>query len=169
MRETAEDVAQLQRLLDDSAAAAGEHLRTIFQSEARPFAQELLTELDAVFEFHVGVLTGAGAPLVAPLDGIFFRGRIWFGFPGGSLRAGLIRKDPRISASYQKGESFAFIVHGQAVEVREDAPEFQDYFDCVQALYTNLYGPKWVDWYRERKREGEFNGYIEARRLFAKR
>lgn len=169
MNETKSDIAILQQLLDSSREVAGSHLLSIFTDEAQMSASELVAELDSVFEMHIGLVSSEGAPLVAPIDGLLFKGRIWFGFPGPSLRAILIRKDPRVSASFQRGESFAFIVHGTAVEIREDDKLYPEYFNCVKTVYTNLYGPEWIDWYYKQDNVGGWSGYINARRMFVKR
>ena len=168
MHETIEDIESLQDIQDKSRLVAGKHLRSIFSDEIQMSSVDLISELDSVFEMHVSLLTTDGSPLVAPVDGILFKGKIWFGFPGPSVRAKLIRHDPRISASYQRGKSFAFIVHGQAVEVEEKDSMFAEYFDCLKRLYTGLYGPKWIDWYHKQEKAGEFNGFIDPRRMFVK-
>ena len=48
--ETPEDIAELQRLLDASHAAAGPHLREIFSDERRVAAADLL-EPERMFTF----------------------------------------------------------------------------------------------------------------------
>ena len=169
MHETIEDIESLQDILDKSRVVGGRHLGSIFSDDVQMSSVDLIAELDSVFEMHVGCLTTDGSPLVAPVDGILFKGKIWFGFPGPAVRAKLIRQDPRISASYQRGKSFAFIVHGQAVEVEETGSLFAEYFDCLKGLYTGLYGPRWIDWYHKQEKTGGYNGFIEPRRMFAKR
>src|SRR5437588_11795132 len=121
MHESKDDLDQLRGLLDQSYAGAGEHLRSIFDGPARLSAEELAAGLDGIFEMHLATLAGDGAPLVAPIDGIFFRGEVFFGLPAESVRIRLVRRDPRVSASYTR-ESFAFIVHGRAREVDEASP-----------------------------------------------
>ena len=81
MEETAADVARLQELLDASASSSGTHLRTAFGQETRPSASHVASSLAGIFEMHLAVVTSAGAPLVAPIDGIFYRGRVWVGVP----------------------------------------------------------------------------------------
>ena len=49
MHETAEDLAYLQRALDESYAAAGEHLRSIFVPDQRSSAEDLVARLTGVF------------------------------------------------------------------------------------------------------------------------
>ena len=169
MRESSHDLAQLQEILDQSLEESGAHLRSIFSPESRLNASELVAEFDGVFEMHIGVLTGEGAPLVAPVDGVFYRGFVCFGFPGASLRSRLIRKDGRVSASYQNEKGGAFIVHGEAIALEEEAAFFEGYADAITHVYSELYGERWKDWYERRDKRGEYNGFIKPRSMFAKR
>ena len=173
MLESKADLRELQQLLDRSHANAGEHLRAIFDAEHLLSAEELVEALVGVFEMHMATVAGDGAPLVAPLDGIFFKGKVWFGFPPRSLRARLVRRDPRLSASYTKPPSLAFIVHGRANELDETNPDFAEYEGLMRELYVALYGPGWIDWYERQRRDTSagagFNGWIEPRIMFAKR
>jgi hypothetical protein len=167
MRESAADVEELQHLLNRSRAAAGAHLRLIFDDEHTLLAPDLIAELGGIFEMHLATVAGDGAPLVAPLDGIFFRGRVWFGLPGGSVRARLVRREPRVSASYTKG-SFAFVVHGTAREARS-GDRLEEYDAVIRELYVAAYGEGWIEWRAHQRRATEFTGWIEPRRMFVKR
>jgi hypothetical protein len=125
----------------------------------------------SIFEMHLAVITSDGAPLVAPIDGVFFKGKVWFGLPAAALRARLVRRGPRVSASYTRGESFAFVVHGVAREVSELDPQFAPYSAYTQELYVNAYGPGWIKWHeKNRGNAGEqYSGFIEPTRMFVKR
>jgi hypothetical protein len=167
MRESEADMAVLQTLLDRSFAEAGAHLRSIFDEAHRPSAAELAQTLDGIVEIHLATVAHDGAPLVAPVDAIFFRGKVWFGLPPESVRSRLVRRDPRVSASYTN-ESFAFIVHGVANEIVEVVEEFDQ---LVRELYVAQFGPGWIQWHEHRQRElgPGYNGWIEPRVMFVKR
>jgi hypothetical protein len=172
VRETAEDLAELQRILDESHTSAGPHLRGIFSDTQRMTAQELVDTLDGVFEMHLAAVTASGAPLVAPVDGLLFHGKVWFGLPPASVRARLLRRDPRVSASYVAG-SFGLIVHGTACPLEPGSSLAQEFDELVVEAYSRLYGPGWIEW-RERQQQEQdpsaaFGGWIEPRRMFAKR
>jgi hypothetical protein len=157
--------------LDRSIDVAGPHLRSVFADENRLTAEALVATLDGIFEMHVATVTATGAPLVAPTDGILFRGKIWFGLPACAVHARLLRRDPRVSASYSR-DSFAFIVHGAATEVDEASDLLRDYEAVLRDLYVAQYGAGWSDSYEELRRQrrgSSFTGYIEPRRMFAKR
>lgn len=171
VHETPDDLRRLQRMLDRSFASVGDHLGSIFSAGSRLDAADLVARLDdGIVEMHLAAVTTDGAPLVAPLDAIFFQGRVWFGLPAGSVRSRLVRQDPRVSASYTDG-SFAFIVHGTAVEVTADDPGWPAYEKLLRDLYVAQYGPGWIDWYEQRRAQDNdeaFGGYIEPRVFFAK-
>jgi hypothetical protein len=164
MRETAEELESLQALLDDSFARSGEHLRDAFQQNKRPTAAQLVAALPDIFEMHLAVVTRAGAPLVAPIDGLLLHGRVWFGLPGQSLRASIVRREPRVSASFV-GEGIALIVHGTAV-----ATETSEFEEVCRDLYVARYGPAFLEWQQTQQAKpapAGFGGYIEPRVMFA--
>lgn len=169
VRESDTDLARLQAVLDRSLDGAGDHLRSIFGEHALT-AEALVAELDGIFEMHLATVTTAGAPLVAPVDGILFRGKVWFGLPQGAVRARLVRRDPRVSASYARG-TFAFIMHGVAREVDESSESWGEYETLLRDLYVAQYGPDWISWYKDLRIQSRglaFTGYIEPRVIFAK-
>lgn len=79
MRETSEELKQLQRLLDASAQTAGPHLRDIMTDDRRLTAAELSDELHGMRLLVLGTATADGRPLVGPVDGYFIHGAFWFG------------------------------------------------------------------------------------------
>lgn len=169
MRETEDDLDALQRLLDASFAGSGEHLRTAFDQEHRLAAAELVDALAGLFEMHLAVLTSSGDPMVAPVDGFVLRGRICLGLPKSSVRARLLRRDPRVSVSFNS-EAVAFIAHGRFVEVTEGHPMFDVFEETSRQLYIDRYGD-WFGPWLDRRLEVEGRGvagYVEPRVLFAK-
>ena len=121
MHETAADLLALQQLLDASYARAGAHLRSIWGPETRLGAERLSAELPGVQVLDLATVTPRGEPRVAPVDGLFFRGRFWFGSAEDSLRFRNIRANPAVSGAVTKGlETFLVIVHGRAV--RDGSP-----------------------------------------------
>jgi hypothetical protein len=165
MNETDADLEELQRRLDESAAAGGAHLRKIFEDERRPSAAELCAHFEGIVEVHLACTTADGAPLVAPIDAIFFRGHLWIGLPAASVRAGLVRRDPRVSVSSNE-RGLAVIVHGR---LAPGPDEQQAEFDSVlRDLYEAQYGDWWVDWFNGLDHSGDVGGRVEPRRIFAR-
>ena len=139
--ETPEDLAELQRLLDESHAAAGTHLLRIFSDERRVSSADLPERLAGIQVLALATVTAAGEPRVAPVDGHFYRGRFYFGSAADSLRFRNIRERPSVSATVTHGEEFAVVVHGNAVEVDPRAPENSDF----RAFLDEQYKGDWVD------------------------
>ena len=167
MRETEDDLRTLSRLLDESYASAGEHLRSIFTPERRMSAEEVVRTLRGVFVLHLGTVTSSGQPRVAPIDGLFLRGRLWFGVPPGAVRIAHLRARPSVSACYTLGEELCVIVHGTAREIREGEPTYAEY----ETYGREAYGAEiWDYWSKEhyRDRQGtDFTAWIDADRMYA--
>ncbi len=159
----------MDRVLDASFAGSGEHLRSAFDQEHRLSAREFTARLPGLFEMHLAVVTGDGAPLVAPVDGYLFRGRVCLGLPQQSARARLIRNDARVSASFD-AEHVSFIVHGAFVEVDEGHEWWAGFDERTRRLYTDQLGDWFDEWLDDKiEREGRgTSGYIEPRVMFAK-
>jgi len=150
----------LQRLLDESQRAAGEHLRGIFSEQRRLSARQVSDLLTGVQVLDLATVSAAGQPLVAPVDGLFFHGRFYFGSSPESVRFRHIRRRPRVSAAHTRGEELAVIVHGSAHLVDTAAPENAEFREHL----LRVYGPGWVDW-----GAGSLYARIEPRKMFAVR
>jgi hypothetical protein len=136
MHETDDDLTALQRLLDASYARAGEHLRSIWEEDSRLDARQLCDELVGVQVLDLATVTPRGEPRVAPVDGFFFRGHLWFGSADNSLRFRNIRANPAVSgAIIRGGETFPVIVHGRATETDPRGPEAGGFADYVRSVY----------------------------------
>lgn len=124
MYETAEDRRALQRLLDQSYARAGSHLRSIWGRETCLDTDSLIEELAGVQLLDLATVTARGEPRVAPVDGLFFRGHFWFGSADNSARFRNIRANPAVSGAVTRGlETFLVLVHGRAVETDPRGPD----------------------------------------------
>ena len=155
--ETEEELRELQRLLDESHAASGEHLRRIFSDERRVPAVELPARLKGAQVLHLATVTARGEPRVAPVDGHFYRARFWFGSAPDSMRFRHIRARPQVSATITHGEEFAVVIHGTARQIAlADEPGFRDHL-------VDTYGPEWIDSPQAR---GASFAWIEPAKMF---
>lgn len=143
MRETVDDIATLQALLDSSQASAGPHLRSIITAERRLTAGALAARLTGMRLLALATVTADGRPIVAPVDGIFYRGRFHFGTAPDALRLRHIRHRPQVSATHLPGEELAVTVHGRAAEIDLAAPEQADFRRVLLDIYTPRYGAAW--------------------------
>ncbi|MEN2421302.1 pyridoxamine 5'-phosphate oxidase family protein [Streptomyces rimosus] len=117
MHETPEDMKRLQRLLDDSYAAAGPYLRSVIAAERRLDAEGVVAEMGTLRVMALATTTSGGEPRIGPVDGLFYRGRLYFYSGVGSLRFRHLRARPAVSASVIDGERLQITVHGRAAEV----------------------------------------------------
>jgi nitroimidazol reductase NimA-like FMN-containing flavoprotein (pyridoxamine 5'-phosphate oxidase superfamily) len=160
MHETAEDLARVQELLDRSAAGAGRHLREVITPERRLSAEELVARLAGMRLLALATVTAGGRPLVAPVDGIFYRGAFYFGSAPDSVRFRHLRQRPWVSATHLPGEELAVTVHGRAVEIDVRAPEQAGFRQTLLDIYVPRYGPEW---------EGFLDGDTSYARIDAER
>jgi hypothetical protein len=160
MRETAEDLAALQELLDRSYERAGSHLRRIHTPERRLTAEQVAERLTGMRLLALATATRDGRPVVGPVDGIFFRGAFHFGSAPDSLRFRHIRARPHVSATHLPGEELAVTVHGHAVPVDHGAGPFRE---TLLEIYVPRYGAAWE---REFLDTGPVYARIEAERMF---
>jgi nitroimidazol reductase NimA-like FMN-containing flavoprotein (pyridoxamine 5'-phosphate oxidase superfamily) len=142
MHETPEELAELQRLLDASHDAANAHMRSIFAPERRATAAETAQLLRGACVLALATIAPDGAPRVAPVDGLFFRGRFTFSTSPASARMRSIRRDARVSANYNRGEEFCVIVHGTAREIDQSSA----WGLALRDYNREVYGPTWDSW-----------------------
>jgi nitroimidazol reductase NimA-like FMN-containing flavoprotein (pyridoxamine 5'-phosphate oxidase superfamily) len=166
VRETAQDLKRLERTLDESLAAAGPHLRSVFSDERRMSPEQIVRALRGVFVLDLATIDASGAPLVSPIDGLFYRGHFWFGFPAGAARIQHVRARPRVSAAYTLGEDLCILAHGRAHEVRESDPEHAAYLEYAREVYTPEIWDYWQKQYEHHK-GGGLTAWIEPRRMYA--
>ena len=141
--ESDDDLETLQRLLDDSYAAAGEHLRRIITSERRLTASEVAARLAGMRLLVVATVTGDGRPIAGPVDGIFYRGSFHFGSAPDSVRFRHIRRRPHVSATHLPGEELSVTVHGRAVPLDVKAPEHAGFRSTLLEIYVPRFGEGW--------------------------
>jgi hypothetical protein len=115
VRETPEDLVWLQRLLDDSYARAGQHLRAIHTAQARLSAEQVLQRLDGMRVFVLATVSADGRPLTGPVDTYLAAGRLHFGTSPDAIRARHLALNPAVSATYVEGEGLVVTVHGRVV------------------------------------------------------
>ncbi len=162
MYETDEDLATLRRLLDDSYAAAGPHLRRIITAERRLPAEEVASRLQGMSLLALATVTADGRPIVGPVDGIFYRGAFHFGSAPDSVRFRHIHRRPHVSATHLPGEELSVTVHGRAVPIDVNAAEHAGYRTALLEVYVPRYGAEWEQFLDS----GVAYARIEADRMF---
>jgi hypothetical protein len=117
VHETPEDLEELRAVLERSYASAGEHLLSIHSDRWRLGAEQIVERLTGMVILSLATVSSKGQPVIAPVDGMFYRGRFWFGSSPASVRATHIKRNPNVSAGHIEGEQLAVIAHGTALEV----------------------------------------------------
>ncbi len=143
MHERPDDLAELQRVIDASFAAAGSHLLGIATSERRLDAEQLAQHLTGMRLLVLATATRDGRPINGPVDGVFYRGRFHFGSSPRSLRFRHLRERPAVSATHLPGEHLAVTVHGDAELLDVHAPEHAEFKQTLLDIYTPRYGDEW--------------------------
>jgi hypothetical protein len=144
MHETPEELAALQRLLDESYESAGRHLRSIITPQRRLTAGQVCEELQGMTLLALATVTADCAPLIGPVDGHFLHGKFWFGSAPHSVRFQHIRKRPQVSATHIRGEQLVVTVHGVAVEIDVTTGEYEFLHDHFRTVYPDF--DSWGFW-----------------------
>jgi nitroimidazol reductase NimA-like FMN-containing flavoprotein (pyridoxamine 5'-phosphate oxidase superfamily) len=162
MNETPDDLDRLQRLLDESYAAGGTHLREVITQERRLDAAALAARLDGMKLLVLATGTADGRPICGPVDGIFYRGSFHFGSSPESIRFRHIRQRPAVSATHLDGEEFSVTVHGTATEIDLKAREHAAFRRALLDVYVPRYGAGWEQFIDS----GPVYARIDAKRMF---
>ena len=160
MHETPDDLAALQKLLDESYERSGAHLQRIISPERRLSAEQVSERLTGMCLLALATATADGRPIVGPVDGIFYRGAFHFGSAPDSVRFRHIYKRPHVSATHLPGEELAVTVHGRAVPIDIATDPFRQ---ALLDVYVPRYGPEWEHTFLAR---GPQYARIEADRMF---
>ena len=143
MHESPQELAALQSLLDESMEEAGPHLSSVITSERRLTAAEVCDRLVGMRLLALATVTADGRPLVGPVDGIFYRGRFYFGSSPDSVRFRHIGRRADVSATHLPGEELAVTVHGRAAAIDVAAADHAGFRRALLDIYVPRYGPQW--------------------------
>jgi hypothetical protein len=135
VHETPEDLEELRAVLERSYASAGEHLLSIHSDRWRLGAEQIVERLTGMVILSLATVSSKGQPVIAPVDGMFYRGRFWFGSSPASVRATHIKRNPNVSAGHIEGEQLAVIAHGTALEVDKAAERALGFRDYAITIY----------------------------------
>ncbi len=111
-------------------------------------AADLPARLPGVQILNLATVTARCEPRVAPVDGLFYRARFYFGSSADSLRLRNIRARPQVSASVTDGERFAVLVHGRAVGIDIDSDSERGFLDYLLEIYVPRYGESYLEFAR---------------------
>jgi len=144
--ETPDELARLQRLLDESMAAAGPHLRAIITEDRRLSAHQLCDRLQGMRLLVVATVTADGRPLVGPVDGYLIHGSFHFSSGRRSVRMAHLARRPAVSATHLMGEELAVTVHGRAELFAVADPAHPALRRAMLDHYLPVQGPAFEEW-----------------------
>jgi Pyridoxamine 5'-phosphate oxidase len=121
MRETPDELAELQRLIDESFAGASAHLRGIMEPHRRLTAEQLVADIPSPAVLNIATVTRTGEPRISAVDGHFLHGRWYFTTAGDSPKARQLAARPAVSASYTPRDGYGIFCHGDARLLDGDA------------------------------------------------
>ncbi|WBQ03190.1 pyridoxamine 5'-phosphate oxidase family protein [Kribbella sp. CA-293567] len=142
MRETREEVEELQRLLEAAYERSTEHLQTIITDERRLTAAELVQVLTGMCTLNLATVTAGGEPRISAVDGHFLHGRWVFSTSGQAAKARQLKARPAASISYVDGERLGIFSHGKVEFLSADHPDFAE----IEAHLVAHYGSSPSTW-----------------------
>jgi uncharacterized pyridoxamine 5'-phosphate oxidase family protein len=142
VHESAQDLVELQGLLDRTFSRMNAHMATIVKPERRLSARQVVAYLRGIKHVAFATVNARGEPRVAPLDGIFLRGRFHVSTGGRAARLGDLRRQPRCSLTHFVGDDVAVTVNGNAVVLGRDHPEIP----AIEPVYLDLYESSPFSW-----------------------
>ena len=142
MFETEDEVRELQALMDRTLAGANPHLLNIVKPERRLTAGQVVTYLQGTKHVAFGTVNERGEPRVAPLDGVFIRGRFTVSTGGEAARLRHLRLNPACSAAHMDGDRIGIVVHGHATIIGQG----DDGVDEIEPIWTEIYGWSPFEW-----------------------
>ncbi len=142
MKETPDELAELQQLLDTSHARSGEHLTGIINEDRTLRASEIAGLMTGMRVLAVATTTAAGEPRISGVDGHFLHGRWVFTTSGTAVKARHLKARPATSVAYIDGEEVAVYCHGHVDFLTPAHPEFAE----VEAYLTDHYGSSPSSW-----------------------
>jgi hypothetical protein len=142
MYETEDDVRRLQELLDRTLAHANPHLTSIVSPERRLTARQVVTYLQGTKHVAFATVNERGEPRVAPLDGVFVRGRFTASTGGQAARLRHLRANPACSAVHMDGDRVGIAVHGHARIFGQGDEGVEE----IDRVWTELYRSSPFSW-----------------------
>jgi hypothetical protein len=136
MFETADELAELQRLLDAAAAHSNPHMRSIVTPERRLSAAQVVTYLQGTRNVALATVTANGEPRVSPLDALFIHGRFTMGTGAQAARVRNLRTNRACSAVHMDGDRVAVVVNGRVEWITRDHRDH----DSIVATWLATYG-----------------------------
>jgi uncharacterized pyridoxamine 5'-phosphate oxidase family protein len=142
MYESENDIQTLQALIDRTFARANPHLASIVKPERRLNARQIVRYLQGTKHVAFATVNEGGEPRVAPLDGVFIRGRLTVSTGRQAARLKHLRTNPACSATHVDGDTIGIVIHGHATIIGRD----DDGVGEIEPIWHELYGSSPFEW-----------------------
>ena len=143
MRESREEMRDLQALIERSHARTRPHMRGIIHPGKYSLsAGQVVNLLGGMRTIAVAAPAPNGDPLVGPMDGWFLHGKFFFSSSDDAIRIRGLRRRPRASIAYFEGERFLLNAHGHAELMYAGHPDVGE----IDAIFRDHYGSSAFDW-----------------------
>ena len=139
MRETPEELAELQALLDASLSRSTNHLQSIV-TERTLTAAQLTQVLTGMCTLALSTVTAKGEPRISGVDGHFLHGRWYFGTARTAAKARHLTARPAASAAHLRGEDLGVFTHGTVEVLNPAAGDPAADWPDLLAYFKDFYG-----------------------------
>ncbi|MFD0537680.1 pyridoxamine 5'-phosphate oxidase family protein [Actinomadura luteofluorescens] len=146
MRETREELVELQALLDDSRSRSTAHLRSIINAERSVTAERLCRILTGMCTLALSTVTAKGEPRISGVDGHFLHGKWLFGTARDAAKARHMAARPAVSAAHMRGEDLGVFTHGTVEALNPPGGELTADWPDLLAYLKGFYGENAFDW-----------------------
>ena len=140
MRETPEEIAELQRMFDAHLARANPYMTAIVTPERRRTAEQVVRYLEGTRHVAFATVTPQGQPRVSPLDTLFLHGRFTLSTDVTATRIGHLRANAACSAVYLEADRIAVVANGTVEWITREHIDHDEIHAAWQAPYhSDLY------------------------------
>ncbi|WP_101254954.1 pyridoxamine 5'-phosphate oxidase family protein [Streptomyces barkulensis] len=149
MRETPEELEELQALLDSSLSRSTPHLRSIINTERTLTAKRLTQVLTGMCTLSLATVTAKCEPRISGADGHFLHGKWHFGTARGAAKARHLAARPAVSAAHMRGEDLGVFAHGTVEILNPHGGEPAADWPDLLSYFKDFYGEDAFDWDEE--------------------
>ncbi len=142
MRETPEEVEELQRLIDKTMAKINPHFAAIVTPKRRLTAQQVVTHLEGTRIVAFATVSAKGEPGSHHWIRLFIHGRFTLSTDVTATRIGHLRANPACSGVYMETDKFAVVANGTVEWIERDHPDH----DEIHGAWTAQYGSDPYTW-----------------------
>lgn len=143
MYETADDIQQLQGLLDRSIERAGAFLRRSFEMPEHSLsARQLVHFWQRIQTIALATVTRNGEPRVAPIGALLWHGHFYIPTVMTAARTRHISQNAAVSFTLYQGNEVAVIAHGRAIIIQAEHANFAD----IEAFQREATGASVQEW-----------------------